>query len=234
MSKITHKFQQKIWDEEHKNPKVLVQMDSADISGGVKEFADWIIGKNGDLKLKGIELGCGKGRNVMGLAAMGADITGIDFSPNAIAEAKKRAGKNGLQDKTHFFVHDATKKWPFENESFDLAIDCMATTDIESPKGRKFAVNEMKRVLKSGGYILAYLLSTDDEFHSQMVKKSPASERNAFLHPTTGKFEKTFNRNEISNLYDNLKLIEERRIRKTADFYGEKFKCYHHWMIFKK
>src|SRR6185503_13228309 len=106
---------------------------------------------------------------------------------NAIKEAKKRANKSGAQ----FIVADATKKWPFKANVFDFGIDCFASTDIESPKGRSFAISEMMRVLKPGGYFLAYLLSIDDEFHKNMIQKSPAKERNSFLH-STGKFEKTY------------------------------------------
>ena len=41
---------------------------------------------------------------------------------------------------------------------------------IESKEGRKFAVSEMKRVVKPNGYILVYVMSTYDEFHKEMIK----------------------------------------------------------------
>lgn len=230
---ITHEKQQQIWDEEHKNPYVLLQMDSDEASGGVIQFFDWLKEK-GQQPSKGIELGCGKGRNVIGLARLGIEMTGIDFSPSAIKEAIKRAKKVGLENKTSFLVHDATTPWPFITNSFDLAVDCFATTDIETPEGRNFAADEMARILKPGGHLLAYLLSTDDEFHKEMMQISPATERNAFLHPTTGKFEKTFDRDEILVLYDNLKVVEERRIQKVAEYFGKKYNCNHHWMVFEK
>lgn len=232
--RITHDQQQQIWEEEHKKPYVLPQMDSDQMSSGVAKLTDWLAKKGEERGLRGIELGCGKGRNVIGLAKSGFEMTGIDFSVSAIKEAKRRAKKAGVANKTHFSVHDATLLWPFNSDSFDLAIDCFATTDIESEKGRKFAVSEMVRVLKPGGYLLAYMLSPDDEYHKEMIEASPAMERNAFLRPETGKFEKTFDRDEILYRYSQLQLVEEQRIEKTATFFGKQYSCNHFWMIFQK
>lgn len=231
---ITHAQQQKIWDEEHKNPYVLIQMDSHKLSSGVVLFIDWLKQNGLGTNLKGIELGCGKGRNVIGLAKLGSDMIGIDFSSVAIKEARRRAGIARVANKAHCSIHDATQPWPFTDESFDLAIDCFASTDIECPTGRKFATDEIARILRPGGYLLTYLLSPEDEYHKQMMQESPASERNAFLHPSTGKFEKAFDRDEILALYDRLELIAERRIEKVTEFFGKKYNCFHHWMIFRK
>ncbi len=39
MNRVTHKKQQQIWDEEHKNPTVLLQMDLEEPSSGVVDFS---------------------------------------------------------------------------------------------------------------------------------------------------------------------------------------------------
>lgn len=233
MGKITHQKQQEIWEKEHIEPQVLLQMDSQEASSGVTRFWDWLKTKNIGKGLKGIEMGCGKGRNAIWLTKQGVEMTAFDFSPAAIKEAQTRAEQVGAK-KVHFLVHDATKSWPFSSSSFDIAIDCFATTDIESSEGRLFAKDELTRVLKPGGYILVYTLSIDDEFHKEMIKVSPAEEKNAFYHPTTGKFEKTFDRNELLELYKDLQLVEEQRIEKTTTFFGKEYACKHFWMIFQK
>jgi|SRR3989344_1797226 len=232
--KISHSKQQEIWDKEHTTPFVLPQMDSHEISSGVLQFIGWLKEKGLGFSLRGIELGCGKGRNVIGLAKLGFEMSGIDFSPAAIKEAEKRSKEEGIETKTSFKVHDATLKWPFESDSFDFGIDCFATTDIENSKGRKYAADELTRVIKKGGYLFAYLLSPEDEFHKKMTVQSPAKERNSFLHPTTGKFEKTFDMDEILELYDKLKLTENRRLPKVVEFFGKNYNCFHHWVVFKK
>src|SRR4051812_4584833 len=48
-----------------------------------------------------LDVACGKGRHSRVLAEMGFDITGIDISETAIAEAKKTETEH-----LHFFCHD--------------------------------------------------------------------------------------------------------------------------------
>lgn len=231
MKSISHEEQQKLWDEEHKKPYVLKQMDSDDASSGVRKFFDFLKDKNVQ---SGLEMGCGKGRNVTWLAKRGVAMHGFDFSPAAIEEAKKRSEEIGVSDKTSFLVQDATKRWAYEDNTFDFGVDCFASTDIESSEGRTFAISEMRRVLKPGGYLLAYLLSTEDEFHKEMINESPAGERNAFLHPTTGKFEKVYDEQDIQETYKDFIVVQSERISKTTEFFDKEYACNHHWIIFQK
>ncbi|MCL5113982.1 MAG: class I SAM-dependent methyltransferase [Patescibacteria group bacterium] len=232
---VSHSRQKKIWDAEHLTPKVLKQMDSDKPSSGILKFWDWFKTNKIRSESNGIEMGCGKGRNVIWLAKQGVEMTGFDFSKAAIKEAKRRAYREKILNKAKFIIHDAIKAWPFKSNSFDLGIDCFATTDIETIKGRKFAVSELIRVVRSGGLILVYVLSIDDEYHREMIKKSPSDEKNAFLNPISGKFEKTFDRTEILSLYkDKVELIKEERIGKKEFFFGKSYKCKHYWMIFQK
>lgn len=228
---ITHQDQQRIWDEEHQNPTVLLQMDSKDASSGVTKFFNWLQ-ENSQYKIQRVvELGCGKGRNVIWLTTKGlGEVSGIDFSPAAIKEAQRRAEESGVSDKTDFRVQDAIKRWPYKDGEFDLVIDCFATTDIESKIGRKAAVKEMKRVLRSKGLALVYVMSSEDEYHAEMIKKSPAHEKNSFLQPT-GKYEKVYDRDELLDLYSGFDILLEERVSKIATFSGKDYKCNHYWLI---
>ena len=133
--KISHEKQQKIWEQEHRRPHALLQMDSREPSGGVVKFFEWLKTYAKGQKLKGVEMACGKGRNAIWLAQQGVDMIGFDFSTVAIEEAKKRAKEEGVNAK--LLVHDATASWPFADNEFDFAIDCFGSTDIESIEGRE-------------------------------------------------------------------------------------------------
>lgn len=230
---ITAEEQQRIWEEEHRNPFVLLPMDSHEPSSGVVSFYEWIKSKNVN-QTNAIEMGCGKGRNSIWLAQQGLNVDAFDFSAIAIKEANNRANAANISEKVNFHIHDATQPWPFKSSSFDFAFDIFASTDIVSFLGRSFAHKELIRVLKSKGYLFLYTLSTDDEFHKEMLKQSPGEEKNSFLHPTTGKFEKVFDRDEILDCYKELKLIEKRVIEKKANFFGKDYNCKHFWMVFQK
>jgi ubiquinone/menaquinone biosynthesis C-methylase UbiE len=233
MKKITHEDQQQFWDAEHGAPTVLLQMDSKEASGGVIKFWQFLE-KIPGVKA-GIEMGCGKGRNVIWLAQQKtvASMAGFDFSKNAIREATIRAKEADISSKVSLFTADATLLWPYKSESFDFGIDCFASTDIESREGRDQAVAEMYRVLKAGGYFLVYALSPEDAFHKEMIERSPAHEPNAFYHPT-GKFEKTFTEEELQELYKNFKVIAWERVDKNATFFGKEYGCKHFWIILQK
>ncbi|HYF28785.1 MAG TPA: class I SAM-dependent methyltransferase [Candidatus Paceibacterota bacterium] len=231
MKEFTHQDQQRIWDEEHKNPLVLKQMDSQDVSSGVLAFYDFLQSQ-GVNQGRGLEMGCGKGRNVIWLAQKGYEMNGFDFSPAAITEARKRASAAGVNPT--FEVQDATTPWSYESDYFDFGIDCFASTDIESPEGRAHAVKEMHRVLKPSGYLLAYLLSSEDEYHKDINLNSPGPEKGSFLHPKTGKFEKTFDEQEIDELYGAFTLIEQRTLVKRTTFFEKEYECINLWSVLQK
>ena len=232
---ISHKVQRGKWEREHAKPFALKQMNAKKVSGSIPPFFEFLRAKQHPVSL-GLEMGCGKGRNVIWCAQqVGVEkITGFDFSETAIGVAKKRAEEAGVTDKTDFVVMDATRKWIFDDASFDFGIDCTASTDIESPTLRSFAISEMWRVLKPGGFLLVYVMSTDDEYHRLMIERSPAEEKNAFYHPDTGKFEKVFEDGELAEMYARFDRIETRRIEKKSEFFGKKYNSKMFWIVFRK
>src|SRR3989344_4202591 len=224
MKRITHEEQQARWEKEHKSPNVLPQMHSDKTSSGVIKFLEWLKKESKQPNdLKGMEICCGKGRNVIGLAAQGVTMTGIDFSYNAIAEAKKRAQEAGVADKARFLVQDATLPWPIESNSLDFAFDCFGSTDIESVEGRRAALNNLIQVLKPGGYLMVYLLSTDDQFQIEMIIKSPGPDEGSFIHTVNGKYEKAFTVDEVKQFYKDLNLRTLERVPKKDIFFGKEY-----------
>ena len=210
-------------------------MDSREASSAIEPFVEFLTDQNLN-NLAGLEMGCGKGRNVIDLAKQPIikKMVGFDFSEVAVVEAKRRAKEAGVESKTEFLVADATEHWPFTDATFDFCMDLNASTDIETPSGRKEAIEEMKRVLKRGGYFLLYVMSAGDEYHTMTNAHSPAEEKNAFYHPLTGKFEKIFDETELTELYGDLKLIEAKMIEKTTEFFGKKYQAKSFWRIYQK
>jgi acyl transferase domain-containing protein/SAM-dependent methyltransferase len=94
-----------------------------------------------------LDVGCGRGGTVALLSERyGAEATGLDLSPEAVAFCRRVHGQKGLQ----FEVGDA-EELPFEDQTFDVV------TNIESshtyPNLRAF-IAEVRRVLVSGGWFL--------------------------------------------------------------------------------
>jgi phthiocerol/phenolphthiocerol synthesis type-I polyketide synthase E len=94
-----------------------------------------------------LDIGCGRGGTAVLLAdQFGAQVTGVDLSPEAVAFCRETHAAPNVS----FMVGDA-EHLPFEGDSFD------AVTNVESshtyPDMRAF-LSEVRRVLRSGGWFL--------------------------------------------------------------------------------
>jgi len=93
-----------------------------------------------------LEIGCGGGQNSIVLAKKGAVVSGIDFSKNQIAYAKRLAKKEGM--KVDFHVGDMQNLSRFPDCTFDLVMTAFSLLYVESLQ-KTFA--EVHRVLKDEG-----------------------------------------------------------------------------------
>jgi len=96
-----------------------------------------------------LEIGVGTGRNLEHYP-QGIRLTGIDFSPQMIEIARRRAKQLGRQ--ADLRVGDA-QALDLPDESFDAVVCTLALCSI--PDDRK-AVSEARRVLRPGGRFLAF------------------------------------------------------------------------------
>ncbi len=71
---------------------------------------------------RALDLGCGYGRSSIYLAQHGWRVDGVDFVPQAIAEAKKRANVAGLSDLICFHTASVAQL-DFLQPPYDLALD---------------------------------------------------------------------------------------------------------------
>lgn len=108
------------------------------------------IGVLGDVRgQRAIVLGCGDGRDVVALAAMGAIATGVDFVPAQITAAQKLATTQGI-DNAAFAVADVTDLVAFGDATFDVAVSIYVLDFVEDIAA---ALAEAARVLRGGGVL---------------------------------------------------------------------------------
>jgi ubiquinone/menaquinone biosynthesis C-methylase UbiE len=234
MNRPTHAGQQVRWEEEHKKPTILLQIDASTASSGVQKFYSWLMANTKQKNLHGIEMCCGKGRNSIWLANKGVKMVGVDYSPVAIVEAKRRAKTAGATQRVQFMVHDVTKRYDLPDGCMDFAFDCFGSTDIETEHGREKAFRNILRLLKPGGYMMIYLLSTDDEFSRDLLRQYPGPDFGSYIHPGNGKYEKAFSEQEIKELYGAMKLMTLERIPKKATFFDKEYRNNYIWAVFQK
>ena len=92
-----------------------------------------------------LEVGCGAGVDLARFAKGGADVTGVDLAPSAIALARANFEQQGLEGR--FEVADG-ERLPFPDNSFDLVF---AHGVVQYTANPQRLVEECHRVLKPGG-----------------------------------------------------------------------------------
>jgi SAM-dependent methyltransferase len=106
-----------------------------------------------------IDLGCGEGRLVRDLAALGHRVAGVDAAPSMVRLAREA-------DPGGEYVVASAASLPFEDACADLVLAFMTLMDMDDADG---AVREAARVLEPGGRFCAALvhpLSSGGAFES--------------------------------------------------------------------
>jgi SAM-dependent methyltransferase len=107
-----------------------------------------------------LDVGCGRGLLLIGAArrlpngrAVGVDLwSQVDLSGNSASATLANAAAEGVPERVE--VHEADmRKLPFADASFDAVVASLSIHNIYSVAGRRQAILEIARVLKSGGKV---------------------------------------------------------------------------------
>lgn len=109
---------------------------------------------------RGIDLGCGTGTSAVYLAQHGWDVVGVDFSPKAIASARRRAADAGVSGKARFLVADVTAL-PDLGAPFDLALDVGCLHSIPRSARARYATG-VARALRHHATLMLYAFVRDN------------------------------------------------------------------------
>lgn len=105
-----------------------------------------------------LDSGCGTGENALYFAALGREVTGIDFLDEPIARAQRKAAQRKLS--ATFLVRDALTLKDFPGR-FDAVLDS-GLFHVFSDDDRRRYVEGLATVLKPGGRLFLLCFSTDE------------------------------------------------------------------------
>ena len=94
-----------------------------------------------------LDVACGAGKVALAAARNGAKVTGIDFAPNLLAQARSRATDEGLA--VRFDEGDA-EALPYNDGAFDVVLSTFGVMFATRPT---VAATELARVCRPGGRI---------------------------------------------------------------------------------
>jgi ubiquinone/menaquinone biosynthesis C-methylase UbiE len=118
-------------------------------------------------QLDALDAGCGTGFLSFELAARGHRVTGVDFAPAMVAEARRKAAAHGVPIRLE--EADA-EQLPFAPGSFDLVISRHVLWTLPHPEA---AIDEWIRVLRPG----ARLVILDGQFDAGALAGSAGGAR---------------------------------------------------------
>ena len=120
--------------------------------------------------LEALDVGCGTGFLTFELDARGHRVTGVDFAPSMIAEARRKASERAVAVR---FEEGDAEQLPFPPASFDLVISRHVLWTLPHPEA---AIDEWKRVLRPGGRLVV----VDSQFDAGAT---PPAAQNARTSP---------------------------------------------------
>ena len=121
--------------------------------------------------LRALDLGCGGGQGAMRLAALGFQVSGVDFSETAIELAKRNAADAGLL--IDFTVGDCLTLSQFADGEFDVVVDNHVLHCVIGSADRGAFLQTACRVLKSGGVFFSETMSVEGVIDMQAFKIDP-------------------------------------------------------------
>jgi len=113
--------------------------------------------------LEALDVGCGTGFLSFELAARGHRVTGIDFAPAMLAEARRKAEGQGAAVR---FEQGDAEHLRLDSHSFDLVISRHLLWTLAHPEA---AIDEWIRVLRPGGRLIV----VDGQFDATALTNPP-------------------------------------------------------------
>jgi SAM-dependent methyltransferase len=144
-----------------------------------------------------LDLGCGTGTNLITLAKAGWQVTGVDFVPLAIRQARSRFNRLGLEGE--LIIGDVTDIPRLRDRRFDLILDMGCYHGLVNDRREKYRQNLADWLLLSGSFLLYGFISvesgsrgisSDDEekfervmrLDSKSVSSDPSGHPSAWWH----------------------------------------------------
>ena len=175
-----------------------------------------------------LEVGFGSGSNLWFAAREGFKVSGVEASVDAVKSAISRFEQDGLTG--DLYVGDFCDL-PFDDNSFDLAIDRASLVCVEG-KRQQQAVNEVHRCLKPGGRFLHNTYTSDHASIKGVEKNENGMHGPIMTGSVAGSGQLRFSTKEdIESLFEGLWQIQSFERRTWSDVLSEGENWHSEWVV---
>jgi ubiquinone/menaquinone biosynthesis C-methylase UbiE len=126
--------------------------------------------------IEALDIGCGTGFLSLEMAGRGHRVTGVDFAPAMLAEARRKSAARGAAIR---FEEADAEHLPFAAASFDLAVCRHVLWTLPHPEA---AIDEWIRVLRPGGRLAVI----DSQFDPSVLQSGPQNARSSAEYADIG------------------------------------------------
>lgn len=219
------------WEQEYRNPQFLTL--GTEPLTAVKDFCKWLrrTEKVDMTDFVVLDLGCGNGKNLKYIIENFSRFgMGYDISETAIGEANKLKENTPVQ----YSVASIGEKFDAGNDAFDLVLDVTSSNSLNEPE-RVVYLQEISRVLKSGGYLFLRALCLDGDKNAQyLIKNNPGGEKDTYILPGVGVTERVFSKQDLIDTYSPY--FEIVHLEKTTGYqkWGNQSYKRNYWIMYAK
>ncbi len=187
-----------------------------------KKLAAFVVEALPAFKHKGVkfvlDLGCGAGRHAVCLAKNDFDAVGVDVSKSALRIAKEWLKKENLEEVA--LAQATMTSIPFKDNQFDAVIS-VSVIHHAIKKDIEATINEVYRILKRNGVLLANLASVEDPRcgKGKMVEAGTFRMLEAFEQKRFEELHHFLTKEQISKLFTRFSKTEIELLRKRPHYW---------------
>jgi ubiquinone/menaquinone biosynthesis C-methylase UbiE len=202
---MNEKRLKEFWNKEYKEPAFFALSD--EVASDLEKFVRWMQKEYGNDVFRPditvLDAGCGNGRNLLWLnEQFRVRGYGYDISEEAIKQAQVNADKLQFGKKLVFLVHSIGSLISLPDQSVDVVLDMMASHFLKEVERARF-ITEIARVLKPQGVLFFKSFYAEGDIHAkELIEKSGAGEKNAYIHPKMKVYEYVWSDEAIRESFD--------------------------------
>lgn len=182
-----------------------------------------------------LDLGCGKGRNSLYLASLGAYVTAFDFTPNAVEHLQAKAAEESLANNIRALVQDVTEDWPIASASMDIVIDAFCFKHIAQREARQVYRNNLLRSLRTRGHFMISFASIGDGYYGQYTVAGGAEDEQLVVDPVVGIESMLYSRDAVIRYFGpELLPFDELQNNKPSVMHGKEYMRHTYAMLMKR